>query len=50
AVATYDHPFSTTDKDAFTSNMLLLGKVKGGVVTYAYPADIKRNVFAQRKQ
>jgi len=24
--------------------------VKGGVVTYAYPADIKRNVFAQRKQ
>ena len=50
AVATYDHPFSTNDKDAFTSNMLLLGQVKGGVVTYAYPADIRRNVFAQRKQ
>ena len=50
AVATYDHPFSAADKDAFTSNMLLLGQVKGGVVTYAYPADIKRNVFAQRKQ
>jgi len=50
AVATYDHPFSVSDKDAFTANMLLLGMVKGGVVTYAYPADIKRNVFAQRKQ
>lgn len=50
AVATYDHPFSINDKDAFTTNMLLLGMVKGGVVTYAYPADIKRNVFAQRKE
>ncbi len=50
AVATYDHPFSANDKDAFTANMLLLGQVKGGVVTYAYPVDIKRNVFAQRKQ
>lgn len=50
AVATYDRPFSTTDKDAFTANMLLMGTVKAGVVTYAYPADMKRNVFAQRKQ
>lgn len=50
AVATYDRPFSASDKDAFTANMLLLGTVKGGVVTYAYPADMKRNVFAQRKQ
>lgn len=29
--------------------MLLMGTVKGGVVTYAYPADIRRNVFTQRK-
>lgn len=50
AVATYDNPFSTSDKDAFTSNMLLLGQIKNGAVTYAYPADIKRNVFAQRKK
>lgn len=50
AVASYDNPFSAKDKDAFTANMLLLGIVKGGVVTYAYPVDIKRNVFAQRKQ
>jgi branched-chain amino acid transport system substrate-binding protein len=49
AVATYDHPFSVNDKDSFTANMLLMGTVKGGVVTYAYPADIRRNVFTQRK-
>lgn len=50
AVATYDRPFSTSDKDAFTANMLLLGMVKNGVVTYAYPADMKRNIFTLRKQ
>jgi branched-chain amino acid transport system substrate-binding protein len=49
AVATYDRPFSSSDKDAFTANMLLLGQVKGGVVTYAYPEDVKRSVFTQRK-
>jgi len=50
AVATYDRPFSVSDKDAFSINMLLMGVVKSGAVTYAYPADIQRNVFAQRKQ
>jgi branched-chain amino acid transport system substrate-binding protein len=50
AVATYDNPFSTSDKDAFTSNMLLMGQIKDGAVTYAYPADIKRNLFVQRKR
>lgn len=50
AVATYDNPFNAKDKDAFTSNMLLMGEVKEGVVTYAYPADIKRNLFVQRKK
>jgi len=50
AVATYDNPFSPSDKDAFTSNMLLMGQIKDGAVTYAYPADIKRNLFVQRKK
>ncbi|MCX7258575.1 MAG: ABC transporter substrate-binding protein [Polaromonas sp.] len=50
AVATYDNPFSPSDKDAFTPNMLLLGQIKDGAVTYAYPADIKRNLFVQRKK
>jgi branched-chain amino acid transport system substrate-binding protein len=43
--ATYDHPFSKGDKDAISSNMLLMGVVKGGVVTFAYPEDRTRNLF-----
>ena len=49
-VATYDKPFSATDKDALTANMLYLGQVKNGSVTFAYPEDAKRNLFVQRKQ
>ncbi len=49
-VATYEKPFSLTDKDAVTANMLYLGQVKNGVVTFAYPKDAKRNLFVQRKQ
>lgn len=49
-VATYEKPFSLNDKDAVTTNMLYLGQVKNGVVTFAYPKDAKRNLFVQRKQ
>jgi branched-chain amino acid transport system substrate-binding protein len=49
-VATYEKPFSLADKDAVTANMLYLGQVKNGVVTFAYPEDAKRNLFVQRKQ
>jgi branched-chain amino acid transport system substrate-binding protein len=49
-VATYDKPFSAEDKDAITQNMLVMGMVKNGAVTFAYPADAKRNLFVQRKQ
>jgi branched-chain amino acid transport system substrate-binding protein len=49
-VATYEKPFSKTDKDAVTANMLVLGQVKNGAVTFAYPEDAKRNLFVQRKQ
>lgn len=49
-VATYEKPFSLNDKDAVTANMLYLGQVKNGVVTFAYPKDAKRNLFVQRKQ
>jgi len=49
-VATYDHPFSKDDKDAITQNMLVMGMVKNGAVTFAYPEDAKRNLFVQRKQ
>jgi branched-chain amino acid transport system substrate-binding protein len=49
-VATYEHPFSAEDKDAITQNMLVMGKVQGGAVTFAYPDDAKRNLFVQRKK
>lgn len=49
-VATYDKPFSANDKDAITSNMLVMGQVKNGLITFAYPDDAKRNLIVQRKQ
>lgn len=49
-VATYKQPFSLQDKDATTQNMLVMGMVKNGGVTFAYPDDAKRNLFVQRKQ
>lgn len=49
-VATYDKPFSAADKDAISPNMLVMGKVRNGAVTFAYPEDAKRNLLVQRKQ
>lgn len=49
-VATYERPFSLEDKDAVSQNMLVMGKVNNGLVTFAYPDDAKRNLFVQRKR
>ncbi|MDD0817136.1 ABC transporter substrate-binding protein [Curvibacter sp. HBC28] len=49
-VATYDKPFSPQDKEAISANMLVMGQIKNGAVTFAYPEDAKRNLFVQRKQ
>lgn len=49
-IATYEQPFSKQDKEATTQNMLVMGMVKDGAVTFAYPEDAKRNLFVQRKQ
>ncbi|WP_296908777.1 ABC transporter substrate-binding protein [Polaromonas sp.] len=49
-VATYDQPFTAQDKDAITQNMLVMGIVKNGAVTFAHAEDAKRNLFVQRKQ
>ncbi len=49
-VATYDRPFTPEDKEAMTSNMLVMGQVKKGKVTFAYPEDARRNLFIQRKR
>lgn len=48
-IATYEKPFSADDKDAITQNMMVMGMVKNGAVTFAYPEDAKRNLFVQRK-
>ena len=48
--ATFEQPFSKQDKEATTQNMLVMGMVRNGVVTFAYPEDAKRNLFVQRKQ
>ena len=48
--ATFEQPFSKQDKEATTQNMLVMGLVKNGAVTFAYPEDAKRNLFVQRKQ
>ena len=49
-VSTYEKPFSVEDKDAITRNMLIIGTVNNGAITFAYPEDAKRNLFIQRKQ
>ena len=49
-VATYERPFTSQDHDAITPNMLVMGMVKNGAITFAYPEDAKRNLFVQRKQ
>lgn len=49
-VSTYDKPFSANDKDAVTPNMLVMGKVKAGAITFAYPEDARRNLVVQRKK
>ena len=48
--ATHERPFSKDDKDAVSRNMLVMGMVKNGAVTFAYPEDRTRNLFVQRKQ
>lgn len=49
-VTSYERPFSSADHDALTQNMLVMGTVRNGSVTFAYPEDAKRNLFVQRKQ
>jgi len=49
-VATYEHPFSRDDKEAITPNMLVMGKVKNGAVTFARAEDAKSSVVVKRKK
>jgi branched-chain amino acid transport system substrate-binding protein len=48
-VATYEKPFSLNDKDAITANMLIMGKIHQGAVTFAYPEGAQQSIFSKRK-
>jgi len=48
-VATYERPFSLNDKDAISQNMLVMGKISNGAVTFARAEDAKRNLVVKRK-
>jgi len=48
-ITTYDKPFSKSDHDALTTNMLVMGIVRGGAVDYAYKEDAQHGFMVQRK-
>jgi branched-chain amino acid transport system substrate-binding protein len=49
-VTTHDRPFSPTDHDAFTRNMVWLGTWRHGEIQYQYPEDAKRASMIRRKE
>jgi branched-chain amino acid transport system substrate-binding protein len=49
-VSTYDKPFSASDHDVITANMLWLGTWRNGEREYAYKEDGKRATVIRRKQ
>lgn len=50
AITSYDKPFSPQDHEAITANMMLLGRVSGGRVDYAYREDRQRSALLRVKQ
>lgn len=48
-VTSYDNPFSAQDHDAITANMIIMGKVSGGRVDYAYREDQQRSALLRMK-
>ena len=49
-VTTHDKPFSATDHDAFTRNMVWLGVWRKGEIQFRYPDDARRASVIRRKQ
>ena len=49
-VTTYDQPFSATDHDVVSANMLWMGTWRAGQREYAYTEDEKRATVIRRKQ
>lgn len=48
-ITTYDKPFSKTDHDALSSNMLVMGVVRKGQIDYAYKQDAQKSFVVPRK-
>jgi branched-chain amino acid transport system substrate-binding protein len=48
-VTTHEHPFSSSDHDAFSLNMIWLGVWKRGEVQFYYPEDAKKAAVIRRK-
>lgn len=48
-ITTYSKPFSKSDHDALSANMLVVGVVHKGRVDYAYKDDAMRSFVIQRK-
>jgi branched-chain amino acid transport system substrate-binding protein len=49
-VTTYTNPFSATDHDAFTANMVWLGTWRRGQVEFFYADDAKQSSYIRRKE
>lgn len=49
-ITTHDKPFSSSDHDAFTRNMVWLGVWRKGEIQFYYPEDAKRASIIRRKQ
>jgi branched-chain amino acid transport system substrate-binding protein len=49
-VTTHEKPFSPSDHDAFSRNMIWLGVWRRGEIQFQYPEDAKRSSFIRRKE
>lgn len=49
-ITSYEKPFTKADHDAITANMMLMGRVNGGRVDYAYNEDQLRSALLRVKQ
>ncbi len=49
-ITSYDQPYSGSDHEAITANMMLIGRVSDGRIDYAYREDRQRSAMLRLKQ
>lgn len=49
-ITTHAKPFSATDHDAISANMLVMGIIRNGKTDYAFAEDSRKSFALQRKQ